>query len=149
MGSLTLQIHLFSFREHLIAPAASRTAGVVVLISCLQTQSMPNRRDITGKMKINGACSNFQEINRLLCLFSAARTVTVNCGFIRCSTLKMGCWMMMNSFAILQPYPPLGRWFCSYWMWPPRQLPVWHSQPAFIDLSVPPAQCNPVKWSDS
>lgn len=33
---LTLQIHLFSFCEHLIAPAASRTAGVIVLISCLE-----------------------------------------------------------------------------------------------------------------
>ena len=36
-GVLTLQIHLFSFCEHLIAPAASRTAGVVVLIPCLES----------------------------------------------------------------------------------------------------------------
>lgn len=35
-GLFTLQIHLFSFCEHLIAPAASRTAGMVVLISCLE-----------------------------------------------------------------------------------------------------------------
>lgn len=33
---LTLQIHLLSFCEHLITPAASCTAGVVVLISCLR-----------------------------------------------------------------------------------------------------------------
>lgn len=35
---LTLQIHLLSFCEHLITPAASCTAGMVVLISCLRKE---------------------------------------------------------------------------------------------------------------
>lgn len=34
----TLQIHFLSFCEHLITSAASCTAGMVVLISCLRKQ---------------------------------------------------------------------------------------------------------------
>lgn len=33
---LTLKIHFLSFCEHLIAPAASCTAGVVMFVTCLQ-----------------------------------------------------------------------------------------------------------------
>lgn len=44
---LTLQIHLFSLCEHLIAPAASRTAGVVVLISCLE--NTVHKADLTSQ----------------------------------------------------------------------------------------------------
>lgn len=44
---LTLQIHLFSLCEHLIAPAASRTAGMVVLISCLENTA--HKADLTSQ----------------------------------------------------------------------------------------------------
>lgn len=43
---LTLQIHFFSFCEHLVAPAASCTARVIMLVTCLN-------KNKKGKWRIN------------------------------------------------------------------------------------------------
>lgn len=77
---LTLQIHLFSFCEHLIAPAASRAAGVIVLISCLENtdrktdlaswgEKWRRMKPAVGQVKLS---YDFQAVNLVPHLLSAA-----------------------------------------------------------------------------
>lgn len=43
---LTLQVHFFSFREHLVASAASCTARMIMLVTCLKKYKQGDKEEI-------------------------------------------------------------------------------------------------------